>query len=247
MMVYLGYDACLIQGYRGYYPDSYSQHFWCEVTICGRKYVMETGNYSNNGYWSYYLCPYVFTSRYIINQKAAEDLYVPRRIGSTKLSFTSCTYNGKEQKPTVTVKNSSGKKLEKGKDYVVSYSSGRKNVGKYTVKVTYIGDYAGVKTLTYTIRPKGTSISKLTKGKQQFTVKWSKQTKQTTGYQIQYSTSSKMNNAKFKTYSNNATTSATVSGLKSGKTYYVRVRTYKMVNGSKVCSEWSSIKKVTVK
>jgi len=36
-------------------------------------------------------------------------------------------------------------------------------------------------------------------------------------------------------------------GLKSGKTYYVRVRTFKKVKGSYIYSNWSKVKKVKVK
>ncbi len=68
-----------------------------------------------------------------------------------------------------------------------------------------------------------------------------------TGYQIQYSTSSKMTNATTKTISKNSTTSQTIKSLKSGKKYYVRIRTYKTVNGSKIYSSWSSVKSVKVK
>lgn len=70
MMAYLGYDAYLIQGYRGdYSAGRYWQHFWCEVKINGRVYLMETGNYGCDGNWSYFLTPYSETSGYIKNKK----------------------------------------------------------------------------------------------------------------------------------------------------------------------------------
>lgn len=69
MMAYLGYDAYVIQGYRGTWPSRYWQHFWCEVNIGGRIYVMETGNYDCDGPWSYFLAPYSETRRYIKNKK----------------------------------------------------------------------------------------------------------------------------------------------------------------------------------
>lgn len=74
MMAYLGYDAYVIQGYRGYWPDNYWQHFWCEVKIQGRVYLMETGNAGSSGGWSYFLTPYAYTTKYIINRKPAETL-----------------------------------------------------------------------------------------------------------------------------------------------------------------------------
>ncbi len=173
------------------------------------------------------------------------------KIKSVKLSKKKFTYNGKAQKPTVTVKDSNGKTLKQGTDYTVKYSSGRKNVGQYTVTVKFKGNYSGTKTLTFTIVPKGTSVSKLTAGKKQFSVKWKKQATQTSGYEIQYSTSSKMKNAKTVTIKKTGTTSTTVKKLKSGKKYYVRVRTYKTVkiNGKsvKLYSSWSSIKNIKTK
>ncbi|MGN0463068.1 MAG: leucine-rich repeat protein, partial [Acutalibacteraceae bacterium] len=173
------------------------------------------------------------------------------RVKSVSLSKTSFTYNGKTQKPTVTVKDSKGKTLKNGTDYTVKYSSGCKNVGQYTVTVTFKGNYSGTKTLTFRIVPKGTSISKLTAGKKQFTAKWSKQTTQTTGYELQYSTSSSMKSAKTADISKNKTTSKTVNKLKSGKKYYVRVRTYKTVkvNGKnvKLYSSWSKVKSTKTK
>ncbi|MCD7715739.1 MAG: hypothetical protein LUI39_04720 [Lachnospiraceae bacterium] len=41
--------------------------------------------------------------------------------------------------------------------------------------------------------------------------------------------------------------SKTLSGLKKGKTYYVRIRTYKKVNGNTYYSAWSSKKTVKIK
>ena len=74
------------------------------------------------------------------------------------LSKTSFTYNGKVQKPTVTVKNANGTKLTSS-SYSVSYSYGCKEAGTYNVTITMKGNYTGSKTLTYKINP--ASISKL--------------------------------------------------------------------------------------
>lgn len=169
------------------------------------------------------------------------------KIATIRLSKTAFTYNGKAQKPAVTVKDSKGKALKAGSDYTVVYSAGCKAVGQYTVTVTFKGNYSGTKKLTFAIMPKGTSLSKLTAGKKQFTAGWKKQSSQTTGYQIQYSTSKNMKSAKTATISKVKTTSATVKGLKASKTYYVRIRTYKTVKGTKIYSAWSGTKNVKVK
>ena len=168
------------------------------------------------------------------------------------LSKTAFTYNGKVQRPTVTVKDSKGKTLKNGTDYTVSYSSGCKNVGKFTVKVTLKGNYSGSKSMTYNINPKGTSVSKVTAAKKGFKVTWKKQATQTTGYQVQYSTNKNFKKGnKTVTVSKNKTTTKSVSKLSAKKKYYVRVRTYKTVkiNGKnvKLYSGWSKAKSVTTK
>ena len=173
------------------------------------------------------------------------------KASNIKLNKTAYTYNGKVQKPSVTVKNSKGKALKNGTDYKISYPKGMKNVGKYTVKVTLKGNYSGTKSLTYNINPKGTSVSKVKAAKKGFKVTWKKQSTQTTGYQVQYSTSSKFKKAKTVTISKNKTTSKSVSKLSAKKKYYVRVRTYKTVKiggkSVKLYSGWSKAKSVTTK
>ena len=79
------------------------------------------------------------------------------------LSQTKYTYNGRIQKPVVTVYNKS-EKLIKDQDYVVTIPAA-KAVGKYTVKVTMKGAYSGSGSSSFTIIPKGTSISKVTAAK----------------------------------------------------------------------------------
>ena len=180
--------------------------------------------------------------------KTAQTYY---KVSNIKLSKTAYTYNGKVQKPSVTVKDSKGKALKNGTDYTVSYPKGMKNVGKYTVKVTLKGNYSGSKSMTYNINPKGTSVSKVTAAKKGFKVTWKKQATQTTGYQVQYSTSSKFKSAKTVTISKNKTTSKSVGKLSAKKKYYVRVRTYKTVKiggkSVKLYSGWSKAKSVTTK
>ena len=172
----------------------------------------------------------------------------PAKVSNVKLSSTSYTYNGKTKTPSVTVKDSKGRKLKNGTDYTVKYSSGRKNVGRYAVKVTFKGNYTGSKTVYYYIVPKSTSISRVSALRKGFKLSWKKQKTQTTGYQIQYSTSKKFKKAKAVNVSKNKTTSKYIKKLSSKKKYYVRVRTYKKVkiNGKtkKVYSSWSKTKTV---
>ena len=183
-------------------------------------------------------------------KKTLSTTVIPKA-SSIKLKATSLTYNGKVRTPKVIVKDRTGKTLVKNTDYTVSYAKGRKYVGKYAVKITFKGKYSGTKTLYFTIKPKATSISLLKAGSKKFTVKWKKQATQTTGYQVQYSASSKFSKAKTVTVGKNTTVSKKISKLSGKKKYYVRVRTYKTVkiNGKsiRIYSGWSKAKTVTTK
>lgn len=179
--------------------------------------------------------------------KAYKSSVAIPKASSFKLSETSYTYDGKVKTPSVTVKDSKGKTLKKNTDYTVSYSSGRKNVGKYSVKITFKGNYSGTKTLTFKINPKATSLSKLSSAKKGFKATWKKQATQTTGYQIQYSTSSKFSKAKTVTVKGTKTTSKSISKLSAKKTYYVRIRTYKTIGKDNFYSSWSKTLKVKTK
>ena len=183
-------------------------------------------------------------------KKTLSTTVIPKA-SSIKLKATSLTYNGKVRTPKVIVKDRTGKTLVKNTDYTVSYAKGRKYVGKYAVKITFKGKYSGTKMLYFTIKPKATSISSLTAGSKKFTVKWKKQATQTTGYQVQYSASSKFSKAKTVTVGKNTTVSKKISKLSGKKKYYVRVRTYKTVkiNGKsiRIYSGWSKAKTVTTK
>ena len=161
---------------------------------------------------------------------------------SVKLSTSTYTYNGKVKTPGVKV-SVNGTVLTKD-NYSVSYGKGRKNVGKYTVKVTLKNDYAGSKTVSFKINPPKSAVKKLKKGKKSFTVYVKKQSKQTSGYQVQYSTSKKFKSPKTKSLTSYKKTSLKV---KKHKKYYVRVRTYKKVGKAKYYSSWSSAKSVKTK
>ena len=186
----------------------------------------------------------------VCGAEQTEVIYAAKTI---KLSKTSMTYNGKKQKPSVTITDAAGKKLKNGTDYKVTYPKKTQNVGKYTVTVTLKGNYTGTVKKTFTILPKNTAISKLTASKNTVTVKWRKQTKQTAGYEIQYSTSSKFTKKTTKTVkvTKNSTTSKKITKLKAKKKYYVRIRTYQTVKvgkkSTKIYSGWSKAKTITTK
>ena len=162
------------------------------------------------------------------------------------LAKTSYVYNKKAQKPAVTV-TADGKILVVDTDYTVSYEGNPTAVGEYIVTVTLKGNYSGTGIASFKIIPKGTAISKATAGTKTATVKWKKQTTQTTGYQIQYSLKKNFTGAKSVTVNKAKTVSKKLTKLKSGKTYYIRIRTYKKIGQAKYYSAWSAAKKVKVK
>jgi len=107
--------------------------------------------------------------------------------------------------------------------------------------------YSGWAYLTTPTKPATVTLSsvKSTKSKK-ITVKWKKAT--CTGYQVQYSTSSKLKKGnKTVTVTKSKTTSKTISKLKGKKKYYVRVRAYKTLDGKKYYGSWSKVKSVTTK
>ena len=122
--------------------------------------------------------------------------------------------------------------------YDVTYKN-NKNVGKGTVIITLKGNYSGTITKTFKIVPASINISRLSVKGKTVTVKWKKQKKQVTGYQIRYSTKSNMKSSKTITISKKSTSSKKISKLKKKKKYYIQIRTYKKVGKTKYYSNWS--------
>ena len=164
--------------------------------------------------------------------------------GGTVSMASSVSFTGRNITPSVTVKVA-GRTLTNGTDYTVSYSN-NKNVGTATVKITGKGKYGGVITKTFKINPAKQEIQKLTAKSKAFFVDWA-QKGSATGYEIQYATNSKFTSAKKVTITNNKTDKTTVSKLSANKKYYVRVRSYTTVGGTKYYGAWSAVKNVTTK
>ena len=161
-----------------------------------------------------------------------------------KLSKSKYVYNGKIHRPSVIVKDSKGKILKEDSDYRLKYDEpNSKNVWTYEVCVYLEGDYDDERYLEYSIIPKGTAITKTASKKKAVYLKWKKQTKQISGYQIQYSTDKKFKkNKKTVNIYNPKKTSYTLRKLKSNKKYYVRIRTFE--DTYNLYSPWSKVKKV---
>ena len=132
--------------------------------------------------------------------------------------------------------------LKKDTDYSLSYQEGRKEVGEYKVEAKGTGAYSGTVSAFFKIAPKGTKITKIKRGYGKYFVKWKKQLEQTDGYQLKYSRSKTFKKSGIKTVKNSKTVKTEIKLPKAGKKYYVKVRTYKTVEGKKICSKWSKAK-----
>ena len=173
----------------------------------------------------------------------------------TAKNFTK-TYSTKAQSFSLGVKLKNGTPTYKSSTKSVTVSAKGavtikpKFIGKATITITSPekANYSKqTKKITITVNPTKTalvSVASPSAGK--MTVKWKKNAVGT-GYQIQFSTSSKFTSPKSATITKNTTLSKTIGGLVKGKKYYVRIRTYKTVGKTKFYSGWSAVKAVTIK
>lgn len=160
---------------------------------------------------------------------------------SVKLSKNKLTDTGSPKKPKVTVMYS-GSQLAEGTDYEISYQKNRK-VGTAFAEIVGKNNFSGNRKIKFKIIPANTKIIQITVHSKSFTVKWKKRRSQITGYQIQYGKNQNMKNAHRKKICTKVKTSVTLTGVKPKKSYYVRIRTYKKLNGKKYYSNWSKVKK----
>ncbi len=151
------------------------------------------------------------------------------KLETVTLSETSYTYNGKAQTPAVTVKDSKGNTLKKDTDYTVSFESGRKNPGKYTVEITFKGKYSGTKKLNYTIAPAATSSLTATQSASAIILNWSEVTG-ASGYLVYQYKSGVWK--QIKNITSGSTVSCKVDKLTAGTVYKFRVRPYKTDEGT---------------
>ena len=148
------------------------------------------------------------------------------RIKKITLSSISYTYNGKMRAPRVKVVDAKGKKIS-AKYYVVKNGKA-KNVGTHAVKISFRGRYKGSVTRKFKIKPKKVSNLKVVPEKKGFTVTYKRQSKQCSGYQLQYAKNSKFSGAARITLKRGVS-KKTVENLENSTVYYVRMRTFKKV------------------
>ena len=131
--------------------------------------------------------------------------------------------------------------LKNGKTYYVKIQTYRTVSGK-----TYWSSWSPAKSIKVDQKPYGSSISKLTNpSSKAMKITWDK-APSATGYHIQYAANSSMTGAKDITINNKDTLSKTITGLTKGKTYYVRIQTFRKVSGKTYWSSWSKAKQIKI-
>ena len=162
-----------------------------------------------------------------------------------ELDYTSTAYNGSDKEPGVSIQDASGNDLTEDVDYTLDYYNNL-TVGKATVIVSGKGKYAGVIAgVRFTIKPKTVTVKSVKKASsRKLNVVWASHKTQTTGFQVRYATTKKFKSGTYKTVTltSKSATSKVLTKLKAGKTYYVKVRAYKTVDGKKIYSSWSKVK-----
>ena len=156
------------------------------------------------------------------------------------LSYSECTQTGKARKPAVKFNGV----LKNGTDYTVSYSN---NVytGKATATIKGIGNYTGTVKKTYIIKPKREALSSLKNIRtRKIIIKWKKDSK-VSGYQLQYAKNKNFYYSKTANISKKAT-SVILRYAGKGSRYYIRIRGYKTIKGTKYYGAWSKVKSCKV-
>ena len=166
-----------------------------------------------------------------------------------ELDYTSTAYNGSDKEPGVAIQDAYGNDLTEDVDYTLDYYNNL-TVGKATVIVSGKGKYAGVIAgVRFTIKPKTVTVKSVKKASsRKLNVVWASHKTQTTGFQVRYATTKKFKSGTYKTVTltSKSATSKALTKLKAGKTYYVKVRAYKTVDGKKIYSSWSKVKSAKV-
>ena len=168
-----------------------------------------------------------------------------RTIDHIELSKSVFYYTGKAQKPTVKVFDDTGAKITG--NYKVSYSGDCKKVGVYTVTVepknsTCVGSASA----TFTINPSVPQSVKVKAAKKAIKVSWKRPK---SGKPEAYTVFVYSDKAckKLVTSAKVSGLKKTIGGLKSGKTYYVKVDCYVASDQGYLVSKQTAAKKVSVK
>ena len=207
---------------------------------------------------SHYRVSYDSDFRDIGEYKVTVQLFSTKYEGSKTLHYTvyeklktadvsDVVYKAKRGKPVVKVYDSHGNLISR-RNYKVVLPKKYSEIGKYKLKIVPVNKfYRKTLTATFKVVPRKTEIKKLSSGRGSVKVSWKNRKAQTSGYEIQYSTYCDFDNYSSIVIRNSRVNSYTISPLLKDTDYYIRVRTFKTVNGKRFYSEWSKEKSVTVK
>ncbi len=212
------------------------------VTIIGGGKATITAVYVGNQIYNGTKASYTLSVAKIDNRITASN--VKKTVSSKAQTFKLKVYT-KGKAILSYISNNKAVKVKAGKVTI-----DKKFVGKavITIKAASNNNYNAIsKKITITVNPTGTKVTSLKNNKKNsFLLKWSKNTL-VTGYEIQYATNKSFSKAIKKKITKAGTKSYQSSKLKNKRTYYVRIRTYKRVNGVSYYSGWSKVRKVKIK
>ncbi len=203
----------------------------CEIWLIGHKVIPATGHS-----YTTVITPADLTADGKIETKCStcgvvENSETIAKISSVTLSKTNYIYDGKNKTPKVTVKDANGKTLTKNVDYKLSVASKRSGIGRYTVKVTFIGNYSGSKSVYFYIKPgKPATVKSASQTTSSVKLTWSA-VPGAAGYTVYRYSPSKKAYVKAGTTEG---TSYTVKSLYAGTKYTFRVVSYGKTSAGKV-------------
>ena len=183
---------------------------------------------------------------------------VSRKSNTIKASNIKKRFSTKTQSTVLKAKayGSAPLKYSSSSKYVKVNSKGRITIAarftgtaKIKIRSAATKNYnAASKTITVTVNPTGTTLTGAKNiSRKKVQLSW-KANRYATGYEIQYSTNKSFRSGVIKkAVSRTSTTRYKISSLKKGKTYYIRIRTYKKTGGKKYYSSWSKVKSVRIR
>nr|MBQ8253512.1 fibronectin type III domain-containing protein [Lachnospiraceae bacterium] len=177
------------------------------------------------------------------------DIY---KMSVKKPGYLTVKFSSNLTKMNMQMVSTDGKTSYRENNIPLGASSYKYFVPKGTYYVSFVRadkDYTG--TYTFSTKLSGITMSKVKSAKnlkgKKVKITWTKKS-DVNGYQVQVAQNKKFTKGKkTKTITKKTVKSHTFTKLKKGKTYYARVRTYKLVNGKKHYSDWSTPKKFKVK
>lgn len=249
-----------VSGVKGYAVEKYENGAWKLVKNTTATSLKVTGLASGTAY-KFRVRAYVTVGGKNVYSAYSKTVSATTKVGvPANLKFVNATSSTVEISWTPVkgakayqVQYKVGSKWKKLKVTKASATIKKLSTNKtYKVKVRAInadGSYGSftseISTATATAK---VNLKSVKPGKKRLTASWAK-VAGAKGYEVVYSTSKKFTKKTTKTVTikKAKTVKTTVKKLKKGKKYFVKVRAYKVVNGKKVYSAWSTVKNVKVK